>query len=412
MINLKKLRAEPDIFIEGAKAKNITVDIPKGLKLDQEVRKKNLLLDEKRQEKNTLAKKFTPENREKSIAIGQEIKGIENDIKPLQEEFKKIILAIPNPPSETTPIGKSEEENLVLETKGEIREFSFSPRDHEELGILTNTIDIERARKVSGARFYYLKGKAALLHFALINFALEKLIKASFVPVVPPVLVREQAMYGTGFFPADENEIFAMKNDDLFLVGTSEVPLCAMHGSEVLDLEEPVRYAGISSCFRREAGSYGKDTKGILRVHQFDKIEMFSFCRPEESEAEHEKILKIEKEIMEELELPFQVVNICSGDLGAPATKKYDLEVYIPTQKKYRELTSCSNCTDFQSRRMNIKYCTKDKKSDFVHTLNGTCIAVARMIVAIFENYQNEDGSVTVPTALQEKLGFSTIGRG
>ena len=254
-----------------------------------------------------------------------------------------------------------------------------------------------------------MKNEGALLEFALLQYVMQKLHGKGFAPVIPPVLVKEEAMYATGFFPADRNEIYHVnpstkdnpEGDDLYLVGTSEVPLNMLHYKEILeDKDLPIRYAGFSTCFRREAGSYGKDTAGIIRVHQFDKIEMFIFCKPEDSEAQHELIRETEEEIMQELGFHYQLVNICGGDLGAPAAKKYDIEVWIPTQDKFRELTSCSNCTEFQARRSKIRY-KKDGKTEYLHTLNGTAMASARTIVAIIENYQNKDGSVTIPEVLR-----------
>ncbi|MEK9132888.1 MAG: serine--tRNA ligase, partial [Patescibacteria group bacterium] len=254
------------------------------------------------------------------------------------------------------------------------------------------------------ARFYYLKGQAVLLEFAIINFVIAKLVSKGFTPVIPPVLVKEKAMYGTGFFPADRNEIYHVnpEDDDLYLVGTAEVPLCMMYANKIIPAEQlPKRFVGFSTCFRREAGSYGKDTKGILRVHQFDKLEMFSFCHPDKSEDEHELIRGIEEEIMQDIGLHYQVLNICGGDLGAPAAKKYDVEVWIPSQKRFRELTSCSNCTDFQARRSNIRYKDDKGTNRHLHTLNGTAVAIGRMLIAIMENYQKADGTFEVPKVLK-----------
>ena len=284
---------------------------------------------------------------------------------------------VPNPPLDSVPEGKDEESNAVIKTHGEKPTFNFEPKDHIELGKSLDIIDIERGVRASGARFYYLKNEAALLEFALIQHIIHKLNSKGFNPVIPPVLVKEEAMYATGFFPADRNEIYHVNpdDDDLYLVGTSEVPLTMLHTKEILEEEKlPIRYCGFSTCFRREAGSYGKDTAGIIRVHQFDKIEMFSFCHPDKSEEEHELIRETEEEIMQELGFHYQVLNICGGDLGAPAAKKYDIEVWIPTQGKFRELTSCSNCTD--AKHVDQKLNTKTKKEKMRQSIpkwNGRC---------------------------------------
>ena len=263
-------------------------------------------------------------------------------------------------------------------------------------------IDLERAAKVSGSRFAYRVGDVALLELALYRFSLDRLGSRGFTPVLPPVLVREEAMYGTGFFPTEEVNIYAVERDELFLVGTSEVPLAAMHGGEILDADAlPLRYAGYSTCFRREAGAAGKDTRGMFRVHQFDKVEMFVFTRPEWSREEHERLLEIEEELVQELELPYRVVNIAAGELGASAAKKYDIEAWFPSQERYREITSTSNTTDYQARRLEIRHRRDEKQLEPVHTLNGTAVT-GRAMLAIMENFQEEDGSVSVPDALHE----------
>jgi len=262
---------------------------------------------------------------------------------------------------------------------------------------------------VSGSRFGYLKGKAVLLEFGLVRFAFDRLVTAGFTPMVPPVLVRDTALHGTGFFPGDREQVYAVEADDLYLVGTSEVPLAAYHAEEILDEEAlPVRYAGFSTCFRREAGTYGKDTRGIFRVHQFDKVEMFVFTRPEDAAAEHERLLALEESIVQGLELPYRVVNIAAGDLGSSAAKKYDIEAWFPGQEAYREVTSCSNTTDYQARRLRVRY-KGATGNRLVHTLNGTAVAIGRAILAILENHQQADGSVAMPAALRPYLGFDVI---
>jgi len=306
------------------------------------------------------------------------------------------------------PEGKGEEDNVVIEKFMEPTKFDFEPKDHIELGKSLDLLELDKAAEMSGARFYYVKNDLVLLEFALIQYALSKIIPKGFSPILPPVLVHEQAMIGTGFFPADKNEIYSVNpgEDDLFLIGTAEVPLCMLHYDEIIDEKKlPLRYVGFSPCFRREAGSYGKDTAGIIRVHQFDKIEMFIFAHPDKAKEEHQLIIKIEDEIVQGLKIPYQRINICGGDLGAPAAQKFDIEAWIPTQGKYREITSCSNTTDFQARRSKIRF--KDSKGNkkHVYTLNGTAIAMARMFVAILENYQNKDGSVTIPEVLRPYMG-------
>ena len=327
-------------------------------------------------------------------------------------------MTIPNPPLESVPAGKDETENKVIKTVGKKPEFGFKPLDHVTIGKNLDLIDIETASQMSGTRFYYLKNDLVLLELALIQFVMQKLVSKGFKPILPPLLVKEKAMIATGFFPADRNEIYHVnpEDDDLYLIGTSEVPLCMLHAGQILEPGKlPLRYVGFSSCFRREAGTYGKDTHGIIRVHQFDKIEMFSFCHPSKSEEEHELIRSIEEEIMQELGFHYQVVNICGGDLGAPAAKKYDIEAWIPTQNRFRELSSCSNCTDYQARRAGIRYWveqseTLSKKSEkrFLHTLNGTAVAMARTLVAILENYQQRDGTVEIPDILRGYMGGRT----
>jgi seryl-tRNA synthetase len=307
------------------------------------------------------------------------------------------------------PIG-GEEDFVVIEHVGTPHDFAavgFEPKDHVELGKLLGAIDTERGAKVSGSRSYYLTGVGALLEFALVNYAISSATKAGFIPVIPPVLVKPAAMEGTGFLGQAAENVYHLEKDDYYLVGTSEVPLAAFHMDEILDgAKLPLRYAGYSSCFRREAGSYGKDTRGIIRVHQFDKVEMFSFCKPEEAKEEHKRLLQWEKDFLNAMEIPYRVIDVASGDLGSSANRKFDIEAWIPTQSAYREVTSTSNCTEFQARRLNIRYKDSDG-TKAVATLNGTLVAIPRMIVAILENHQNADGTVNVPAALQPFLGMT-----
>ena len=422
MHDIKFIIENPGLIKRGAKRKGAHTDIDKIVELYEKRNEKLSRLESLRARQNEVSKlipKAEKDEKEKLLdemsKVKDETKTLEPEIAAIEIELDQLAIQVPNPPLDSTPDG-TEADNKPCKTHGEKPKFDFTPKDHITLGKDLDIIDIERGTRASGTRFYYLKNEAALLEFALLQHVIHKLTSKGFSPVIPPVLVKEEAMFATGFFPADRNEIYHVnpkseenpENDDLFLVGTSEVPLTMLHYTEILDTEKlPIRYCGFSSCFRREAGSYGKDTAGIIRVHQFDKIEMFSFCHPDKSEEEHEFIRSIEEEIMQELGFHYQVVDICAGDLGAPAAKKYDIEVWIPTQEKFRELTSCSNCTDFQSRRSRIRYKTA-KGNEYIHTLNGTAVAIARTLVAILENYQNSDGSVTIPAVLQPYMGGRT----
>jgi len=341
-------------------------------------------------------------------ALGDQIKEHEAALAETEERLNAMLLELPNIPLADVPDG-GEEDSVVVRKVGEPRQFDFEPKDHLDLGLALDLIDMERAAKVSGSRFVYLKGDLVMLQFALVNYALSVIQSKGFRPVIPPVLVREEAMFGTGFFPTDRAQVYETVDGDC-LVGTSEVPLAAMHMEEFLDEAAfPIRYAGYSTCFRREAGAAGRDTRGILRVHQFDKVEMFSFCSPEQSAAEHLVILSAEEAILQGLGVPYQVVNIAAGDLGAPAAQKFDCEAWLPGQQRYRELTSCSNCTDYQARRLNTRFRTENGPR-FVHTLNGTGVAVGRTLIAIMENYQQADGSIVVPDVLRPLLGKDVIG--
>lgn len=421
MVDIKFIVENPDLVKKGATKKHVKVDIDKILKLYEERKEKMRKVENLRARQNAVSKEI-PKAKDKNkllkemSGVKEEIKSMEPAIEKLEVEIEKLALTIPNPPHESVPEGEDESYNKVVKTHGKKPKFDFTPKDHIELGKNLDIIDIEKGARTSGARFYYLKNEATLLEFALIQHIIHKLVSKGFCPVIPPVLVKEEAMFATGFFPADRNEIYTVnpsttdnpEGDDLFLVGTSEVPLNMLHANEILEKSTlPIRYCGFSTCFRREAGSYGKDTAGIIRVHQFDKVEMFSFCDPDKSYEEHEMLRGIEEEIMQELNFHYQVVNICGGDLGAPAAKKYDIEVWIPTQNKFRELTSCSNCTEFQARRSKIRYKT-EKGNAYIHTLNGTAIAIARTLVAILENNQNKDGSVNIPEILQPYMGGRT----
>ncbi len=324
------------------------------------------------------------------------------ELEGVEAELQRVATALPNLPDPDAPDGMREEDATVLREVGERPALDFEPRDHLEIGAALGLIDMEAAARLSGSRFAYLKGDLVLLELALVRFAIERVRAEGHEPVVPPVLVREEALYGSGFLPGDRDQIYEVPKDELFLIGTSEVALAGLHAGEILDPDDlPLRYAGFSTCFRREAGAAGRDTRGIFRVHQFDKVEMFSFVEPSRSSAEHERLLAIEEQILTELEIPYRVVNIAAGDLGAPAAKKYDCEAWIPSQGRYRELTSCSNTTDYQARRLGCRYRPADGESpQTVHTLNGTAVAVGRTMIALIENRQERDGSFTLPTIL------------
>ena len=397
--------------------RNLNVDIDFLIKLNEERKKLRFEAEQKRSEQKEIGKEIaTADDKSKENLLSQ-ASNISNEVKSLfekvdqkDEEFFNNWVKIPNIISETSPDGKSDSDNLEIKKIGNIKEMN-NPRDHLEIASKLNLIDVEKASEVSGSRFAYLFGDLVKIEFNLVSWALNKLSDKGFTPTVPPVLVRENALYGTGFFPDDAEQVYEIPNDDLFLVGTSEVPLAALHTNEILNIKNlPLRYAGFSTCFRREAGTYGKDTTGIFRVHQFDKVEMFSFCDPVKSKEEHEFILSVEEELLQALEIPYRVVDVCAGDLGASAAKKFDIEAWIPSQNTYREVTSCSNTTDYQARRLNIR--AKDEGSTSVlHTLNGTAIAVGRILIALIENNQNTDESVVFSDKVAEIIGVEQLGK-
>jgi seryl-tRNA synthetase len=337
-----------------------------------------------------------------SARLGDEIKSLEQELSAVEARIQELLAELPNLPDPAAPDGDSEEDAMVLRVVGEPPDFGFEPQDHLEIGARMGLIDMESAARASGSRFAYLKGDLVRLELALVQYALSKLTGHGFLPVVPPVLVREETLFWTGFLPTDRAQIYEIAGDDLYLAGTSEVSLAALQAEALLAEEDlPIRYAGFSTCFRREAGAAGRDTRGIFRVHQFDKVEMFSFVRPEDSPAEHERLLSIEEEILRELEIPYRVVNVAVGDLGASAAKKYDCEAWLPGQGRYRELTSTSNTTDYQARRLRARYRPAAGGSPrMVHTLNGTAVAVGRTLIAIMENHQTAAGGVSVPPVL------------
>ena len=416
MIDIKFLREHPDVVRASQKGRGESVElVDQILAIDEKKRAAVTEFETLRQEQNTLSKSVGAAKGDEKTALLENAKALADKVKAadakraqVEEQTKELLLQLSNLLDTQAPIG-GEEDFLLIEHVGTPRDFDkdgFQPKDHVELGKLLGAIDTERGAKVAGSRSYYLTGVGALLEFALVNYAIQSAVKNGFTPVIPPVLVNPAAMEGTGFLGQAAENVYRIEKDDVYLVGTSEVPLAAMHMDETLPADKlPLRYAGYSTCFRREAGTYGKDTRGIIRVHQFDKVEMFTFCKPEDAQAEHQRLLQWEKDFLTAMEIPFRVIDVASGDLGSSATRKFDIEAWIPTQGAYREVTSTSNCTEFQGRRLNIRY--KDSEGvKAIATLNGTLVAIPRMIVAILENHQNADGTVNVPGALQPFLGM------
>lgn len=411
MIDPKFIKENKAKVLANNKSRGVSVDLDKLLRLYDQRNEQQAEIEQKRNTRNKNSKtKPTPEIIIAMKTLGEELNNLEMNLRVIEDELNNLLYQLPNMNWIDTPIGASDQDNKIIKTVGEMPEFDFMALDHSELGQRLDLIDVEKGTALSGNRFWYLKNELVDLEMALIHFAWKKMRQAGFSPMAVPHLVREKAMFGTGFFPAEMNEIYKVNpgEDDLFLIGTAEVPLINYHADEVLDLSQAKKYFALTPAYRREAGSYGQDTKGILRGHQFDKIEMVIFCEPAQSESMHQEILSLEESIYQALELPYHVVNICTGDLGAVAAKKYDLEAWMPGQNKYREITSCTNATDYQSRRLNIRY-NKDGKKELCHTLNGTVIALGRVMIAIMENYQSKDGSIMMPKVLHEYLDFKEI---
>jgi seryl-tRNA synthetase len=408
VIDVQLLRNSPDTLRSSQRDRGEDVAlVDEVLHLDEERRTAGTAFDELRAAQKNIGKDVAKAQGEEKTALLEQAKTLADEVKAAQErrdvvasDFDTKVLAISNVVDDAAPRG-GEEDFVVLEEVGTPRTFDFEPRDHLELGEMLGAIDVERAAKVSGSRFYYLTGVGAQLEFALVNMAMDLAMDAGFTLMVPPVLVKPTAMEGTGFLGQAAENVYRVESDDLYLVGTAEVPLAAYHSDEILDAKQlPLRYAAFSSCFRREAGTYGKDTRGIIRVHQFDKVEMFAFVDPADALAEHQRLLAWEKDFLNLLEVPYRVIDVATGDLGASATRKFDCEAWIPTQGKYREVTSASNCTQFQARRLGVRMRGADQTQP-VSTLNGTLCAIPRTIVSILENHQNADGSVTLPAALR-----------
>jgi len=417
MIDVAVLREDPDRLRRSLALRGSDIDVSRLEELDRTRRSFRTEAEQLRATQKEAGREIAQlqgeEKREAIVrakTLADEYQRLIGQAEEEDGQFQELWIRVPNLVHESVPEGMTDEDAVEIERWGVQTAFAFDAKDHQELGELLDLIDVERGVRTSGSRFGYLKGKAVLLEMGLVRWVMDTLVGEGFTPMLPPVLVREHALFGTGFFPDDSEQVYAVEKDDLFLVGTSEVPLAAYHADEILDVEDmPIRYAGFSTCFRREAGTYGKDTRGIFRVHQFDKVEMFTFCHPDESWAEHERLLAVEKKVVQGLELPYHVVNIPAGDLGASAAKKYDIEAWFPSLGTYREITSCSNTTDFQARRLAIRFRT-ETGNELVHTLNGTAVAVGRTILAILENHQRDDGSVVIPEVLRPYVGFDVIG--
>jgi seryl-tRNA synthetase len=411
VLDLKLIRSEPERVTAALARRGAAAGVAELLGLD--ARRRQLLpeIEGAQAERKALSKQIGESRRAggdsaqaeaRVAALKKRIEAGKAELDLTAAEIEKIATSLPNLPDPEAPDGDSEDDAVVLKEVGGRPSFDFEPRDHLAIGVELDLIDMETAARLSGSRFAYLKGDLVLVELALARFALELVRAEGHEPVLPPVLVREEALFGTGFLPGDRDQIYEVGRDELFLIGTSEVALAALHAGEILEPGAlPLRYAGFSPCFRREAGAAGRDTRGIFRVHQFDKVEMFSFVEPAHSAAEHERLLAIQERILSELEIPYRVVNVAVGDLGDPAAKKYDCEAWIPSQGRYRELTSCSNTTDYQARRLACRYrASAGEPPQTVHTLNGTAVAVGRTIIALIENRQERDGGFTLPKTL------------
>jgi seryl-tRNA synthetase len=423
MLDIKFIRENQDLIKKMLEMRNISVPFDDLIKYDKERREIITIAQKLKHKKNLVSLKIAELKRENKDAqkeieemkkISDEISMIDAKIKDLERKIHDIMMIIPNIPDKTVPPGKDENDNVEVRRWGELPSFDFQPKDHIDLGLNLGLIDIERAAKVAGARFYYLKGDLVLLNLALIRFGLEFMKKKGFTVIQTPYMLRREVVAGCVALSDFEDAIYKIEEEDLYLLATSEHAIAGLHKDEILDGKQlPLKYAGISPCYRKEAGAHGRDTKGIFRVHQFEKVEQFVFSRPEDSWKEHELLIKNAEEIFQLLKIPYRVMNVCIGDLGTVAAKKYDLEAWLPGQGKYREMVSCSNCLDYQARRLNIRYRDKpSEKPKFVHTLNSTAIATERALIAIMENYQEKDGSIRIPEVLKPYMnGLEVIGR-
>ncbi len=412
MIDIKQIRENAEKFKAACETKQFDVDIHRLLEIESELRQRKSLLQDIATQKNTLGKsipKLSGDEKQSALARLSELKPKEIEfqerIKDLQPEFDELMLQVPQPADDDVPVGKDDTENVEIRKEGQIRQFDFEPKDHVQLGLALGIIDIERGVKLAGTRNYILKGDGALLHWAVLHFAMDCMVSKEYVPMSVPLLMKDETMTGTGFFPGSEDQTYRMEKDQLNLAGTAEVPLTAYRMGEILSAEElPLKYVALSSCFRREAGAAGKDTYGLYRIHQFDKVEQVVICKNsiEESNNFHDEILANAEAVMQALELPYRVVNVCTGDLGRGQAKKFDIEAWMPSRGNYCETHSASKFYEFQARRMNLRYKDpKTKKNLFCHTLNNTVIASPRILISLLELYQNADGSVTIPIVLQ-----------
>lgn len=408
MLDIKFIRENVDFVKTATKNKGFDDSVvDKLLEIDKERRKLIGATEEIRAKKNKLGKNDIEEGKKLKL----ELKELEEKLKTVEKEYEKLLWLVPNIPSNKVPVGKNDFENVEIKKWGTPRNFDFNPKDHIELGNNLGILDFEVGAKVAGSQFYFLYGDGALLELALTHYVFDKLSKKGFLPVMTPDLAKSRYYLGTGYAPkGDEAQTYTIEGEDLGLIATAEVTLAGSHADEVIPEEKlPIKYIGYSHCFRQEAGAYGKYSKGLYRVHQFSKTEMFVYCTPETSERIHEELLAIEEEIYQELELPYRVLEMCTGDLGAMAARKFDIEVWMPGRNDYGEVTSTSNCTDYQARNLNIKYKKKNGETNFVHMLNGTAVVMSRVPVAILENYQNEDGSIDIPKVLQKWMGKEKI---
>jgi len=412
MLDIKFIRDNPIKVKEMLLRRNVKdVDVDSVVALYEKQIEKGNVVQALRHERNTLAKNPTKESQERGKEIKHELKKAEDDLLQIEEELKDGLLRIPNMLHPDVPNGKDDSENVPLRFWGDIRELDFSPKDHEQLALDLDLIDLVKGAQLSGSGFYYLKNDAVLLEFALVRYALDILMESGFTPMITPELVRREHAASTGYLPKREApDIYKIEDEDMFLIATAEIPLAAYHANEIIPQEElPKKYAGFSSCFRKEAGAHGRHRKGIFRVHQFDKVEMFAFSEPERSMEVFHELIGLSEKIYQGLNIPYRVVNICTGDMNGPGFIKYDLEYYSPIDKTYREMTSGTNTTDYQARRLNTRTRKPDGSTEFVHTLNNTAIAISRTLIALLENYQQKDGSIKIPEVLRKYIGKDVI---
>lgn len=416
MLDVQLIRENPELIKEKVQKKHIDAKVvDKFLRLDEEWKEKVAIYDRLKSEQNALSKELAEKQSQDAMSKAQLLKtriaDIEKEKNEVEEKRDAALTLIPNIPFDDVPEGNDDSENKVLREVGKIPAFDFKPKDHIELGEKLHLIDTKKASEVSGSRFGYILGDLALMEFGLVQLAFKTLIKEGFTPVVPPVMIRPEPYMGMGRLAADQkDERYYIESEDLYLVGSGEHTMGPLHMNEVFEEKNlPKRYVGFSSCFRKEAGSYGKDTKGILRVHQFDKVEMFSFSTPEKSEEEHSFLVSMQEKLMQTLELPYRVVEICTGDMGWTDRRAFDIETWMPGEGKYRETNSCSNTTDFQARGINAKFKNEKGKKEFVHMLNGTAFAIGRTLIAIIENNQTKEGTIKIPKILQEFMGKEEI---